>query len=178
MVSHQLVHDDVGAGAAVVDVPHDMEMIHHQTLDQMAQGGDELLGPTHPDDGLDDRVIIGFFIDPLLLFHHQLLDHVGKFRGQGLADLGAGIFACGALADLDQAIQGDLVPVLAVLVLLGLYHRVLWPDRRPGSRYAQCARQVFLCGGVSAAGRMQAYCEPSGLYHLRAVCATVLSPSL
>ena len=31
------------------------------------------------------------------------------------------------------------------------------PNRRHEFRYAKCARQTFMCGGASAAGRMKVY---------------------
>ena len=38
------------------------------------------------------------------------------------------------------------------------------PNRRHEFRYAKCARQTFMCGGASAAGRMKVYYESLNSY--------------
>ena len=44
-----------------------------------------------------------------------------------------------------------------------LYFENLPPNRRHAFRDAKCARQTFMIGGASAAGRMKVYFESSAL---------------
>ena len=118
MVVHQLVHDDMRSGPPVVDVPHDMEVIHHQPLDQGGNGRNKAFRPADPDDGHDDLVVVGFLVVDLRLLRDQLLNHIGKILRQSLAHLGACILAGSPLAHLDQTVQVDLVPVFHVVLVL------------------------------------------------------------
>ena len=118
MVGHQLVHDDVGSRSPVVNIPQDMEMVHNQPLDQFTEGHDEFLCPPHPYDGGHNGAVIGFLVPHVHLFRNQFFNHICKFRRQGLADFGAGVLAGRPLAHLNQAVQGNLVPVLLVMYLL------------------------------------------------------------
>ena len=45
VVVQQQVQDDVGPGAAVEQIPHDVQLVHRQPLDELAQPGDEPVGP-------------------------------------------------------------------------------------------------------------------------------------
>ena len=56
MVAHQQVKDDVGAGAAVEQVAHDVELVHGQPLDELAETDDELIGAAILDDAADDLI--------------------------------------------------------------------------------------------------------------------------
>ena len=42
-----------------------------------------------------------------------------------------------------------------------VYYKNPPPNRRHTFRDTQCARQTFMCGGVSAAGRTEVYCAAS-----------------
>ena len=118
MVVHQLVHDDMRPRSPVIDISHNMKVIHDQALDQ---GGDRRNKPfrsAYPDDRHDDLIIVGFLIVDLRLLRDQLLDDIGKILRQGFAHLGAGILARRPLAHLDQTVQVDLVPVLHIILCL------------------------------------------------------------
>ncbi len=93
-------------------------MVHNKALYQFTESHDKLPSSSHPDNGLYDGVVIGLFVSHIHLFRNQFLNHIGKLLGQSLSHLGPGVFAGSPLAHLDQAVQGNLVPVLPVLYML------------------------------------------------------------
>ncbi len=104
VIAHQLVHDDMRPRTAVENIPHDVQVIYGQALDQLAERHNKLLRPADTDDGLHNRVIIRLLVRQIRLLGDELFHHVGKFRGKRLADLGARILARRAAADLDQPV--------------------------------------------------------------------------
>ena len=111
------VHDDVGARTAVVDVAHDVQRVDGEALDEVAQGHDEVIRPPGADDGGDDDVDVGLLVGVDARLVEQLLDDVGEVAGQGFAHLRTGVFGRNVLADLDQLVQGDLIPVVQFRLL-------------------------------------------------------------
>ena len=94
-------------------------MVHRQPLDDLADGLDDLGGLADINDGADDDVIIIPLVRLLIADVEQLIDDVGITLGQGVAYLGAGIFGGQEAAKLQQPVQGDPVPFIQVLRLLG-----------------------------------------------------------
>ena len=116
MVLLQHIHNDMRAGASVVNVAHDVEMVNDHSLDQVAERADKLRCPSDLDDRMDDLVVVRFLVLHLLLLRDQFLDHIGEVPRQRLSDLGSGIFGTHPLGDLHQPVQRDLVPVLNVFL--------------------------------------------------------------
>ena len=92
MVIQQGIHHDIRPGAAVVNIPDDVHMVHRQPLDDLADGLDDLGGLADINDGADDDVIIIPLVRLLIADVEQFIDDVGITLGQGVAYLGAGIF--------------------------------------------------------------------------------------
>ena len=118
VVFHQTIHNKMRPRTSVINISQHMEMIHNKTLNQFCQGNDEILCPADLNDGIDDGIVICFFIQNFRLLCDQLLDHIGIVCRKCLTDLGTGIFGCRCLAYFDQTIKCDLVPVLHVFFLL------------------------------------------------------------
>ena len=118
MMGHQLIHNQMRPRSPIVNISQNMQMIHNQPLNQAAESNDTLLHPAYPDNGLNNGIVIGFLIRHIDLFRNQLFNHIGKFRRQSLSHLGPGIFAGRLLADFDQAVHGNPVPVLPIGNLL------------------------------------------------------------
>ena len=76
------------------------------------------LGPVDVDDGVDDVLVIVLFIVNLVVGVEQLVNDVGVFRRQGLADLGTGVLGGGQAAHLDEPVEGDAVPFAHVVDLV------------------------------------------------------------
>ena len=149
VVVHQLVHDDMGSRPPVIDISHNMKMVHDQALDQRGDCRYKPFRPSDPDDRHDDLIIIGFFIIDLRLFRDQLLDNIGKIPRQGFAHLGAGILARRPLAYLDQTVQVHLVPVLHIIFRLPydphLFFRIIDQRRqRPFFPCTQCIAEYLV----------------------------------
>ena len=105
------LHDEMRAGAAVVDVAEDVELVDAQTLNHVAHGLDEVLGLAGEDDGLDDAVEVGLLLVVVGSLVEELLDDVGIAAGQGFAHLRARVFRRHGAHHLDQLIERDLVEV-------------------------------------------------------------------
>ena len=106
----------MGTWPPVIDISHDMQVIHCKPLNQLTQGNDELLRLSDSDNRAHDRVIVRSLIHDIRLLRNQLFDDIGKILRQGFPHLGAGVFAGCPLADLNQTVQGNLVPVLHVVL--------------------------------------------------------------
>ena len=91
-----------------------MQMVDHQTLDQVAHRDDELLRAVCLDDGGDDRVEVFALVVDVVILVKQLVDDVAVPARQGAAHLGARVFGGAQAADLEQAAERDAVPLGAV----------------------------------------------------------------
>ena len=109
----QGLHDQVCARAAVVDVADDVERVDDQPVDDIADGGDEVVRPAGGDDRVDDRhhvaALVLIVLDP---FVKEFFDNIGILFREGLADLRTGIFRRADGHYLDDAHQHDAVPFL------------------------------------------------------------------
>ena len=65
---------------------------------------------------MDYFIIIGFLILNFFLLCNQLFDNIGKILRQRLPYLGTGIFRGNPLYHLHQPVQGNLVPVVDILL--------------------------------------------------------------
>ena len=107
------------APGPVEDVPHQMEVVHRQPLDELAQLDEEVGGPVQVDDGVDDVLVVVPLVRLVLLVVgvDQLVDDVGVLRGHGLADLGAGVLGADQAAQVDEPVEGDAVPLPHIVAL-------------------------------------------------------------
>ena len=119
VVGHQAVHDDVGAGAPVKDVPHQVEVVHRQALDELAQLDQEIGRPVQVDDGVDDVFIVIPLVRLIFLVVgvDQLVDDIGVLRRHGLAHLGPGVLGADQAAQVDEPVEGDAVPFPHIVAL-------------------------------------------------------------
>lgn len=118
MVLHQTVHNEMRSRSTVKNISQDMKVIDNKTLDQLCQGYDEILRTADLNDRIYDRIIISFFVQDFCLLRDQFLDHISIICRQCLADFGSGIFGCSGLADFDQTVQRDLVPIFHIFFYL------------------------------------------------------------
>ena len=122
MVVEQQVQDDVGPGAAVEQIPHDVQLVHRQPLDELAQPGDEPVGPAVFDDAAHDLAVIEVFVVVLKVGVEQLVQHIAAPRRQAGADIAAGMLGGHQPANVDQPEQRLAVPAFqrGLAGLLGL----------------------------------------------------------
>ena len=116
---HQGIHNTVGAGAAVIQIAHDVQLIHGQALDQLAEMNDKRIGLAVFDDADDDLIIIHLFVMVFKMGVQQFVQNMCALWRQAAAHMGAGVLAADQAAKLDQAQQGVLVPVIQVFFALG-----------------------------------------------------------
>ena len=135
MVIHQQIHDDIRTRAAVEDIPHDMQVIDDQTLDQVAHRDDELLCAVGLDDGRNNRIEVFALIVNVIILVEQFVDDVAVPARQGAAHLFARVFGRAQAADLEQTAERDAVPLCAVGrgldQLRELFFRVVDERREP-----------------------------------------------
>ena len=133
VVVQKRVHDDIRAGTAVKDVADDVHMVHGQPLDYRAERRDEVRRLTDFDDGGDDVLVVFLLVEFIAVGVQQFLNDVCVVRGQGLADLGAGVARAYAAAELDKTIESDAVPLIQVVDLgLELLQLLLGIDDQGG----------------------------------------------
>ena len=118
MIVKQPVHDQMRTRSPVINIPDNVQMIYHKTLDQIGDRHNKFPGAVDPDHGHDDRIIVGFFVVDLCPFRDQLFDHICEIFRQCLAHLGTGILARRTFAHFDQTVQMDHIPVLHVRLRL------------------------------------------------------------
>ena len=93
LAGEQIVHDDMCPGASVEDVAQNVKLVDAEPLDDIADGGDEVLGLACLYDGFDDALEVGFLVIVHGILMQQFFYNVGKLPGQSLAYLATGIFA-------------------------------------------------------------------------------------
>ena len=112
VVAQKQVQDDVGPGPAVEQVAHDVQFVHRQPLDQLAQPGDEPVGPAVFDDAAHDLAVVEVLVVVLKVGVEQLVQHIAAARRQAGAHIAAGVLGGDQPADVDQPEQGLAVPAL------------------------------------------------------------------
>ena len=95
-------------------------MVHNQALDEIAHGNDKILRPVDVDDGGDDIFIVFPLVVVLIIGVDELVNDVGILLGHGLADLGAGVLGGGHPAHVNEAVQGDSVPLVHFRLIAGV----------------------------------------------------------
>ena len=111
VVVHQRVQNDVRPRTTVKDIAHQMKMVHRQSLDELAQLHQEVGGPVDVDDGGNDILVIVPLVHVLIVSMDHFINDVGVLRRHSLTDLGTGVFGADQTAHLDQAVEGDPVPL-------------------------------------------------------------------
>ena len=112
MVAHQQIQNNVRAGAAVKQVAHDMQLIHRQMLDQLAQAHDKAVGAAILDDAAHDLAVVQVFIVILKVGVEQLVQNIAAAGRQTAAHMVAGVLGGHQTADVDQLEKGLGVPLL------------------------------------------------------------------
>ena len=113
----QHIHDFVRTGATVIDVAQEVEHVDGQLLDEVTHGNDEVINAMCRYDGLDNHVHIGLLVGIAAVLVQKLLDDVGEVLRQCLVNLGAAVFGRDIAAHLHQAVDGDEIPVVEVILV-------------------------------------------------------------
>ena len=116
VMTHQQIQNNVRAGAAVKQVAHDMQFIHRQMLDQLAQPHDKAVGAAILDDAAHDLAVVQVFIVILKVGMEQLVQNIAAAGGQTAAHMVAGVLGGHQTADIDQLEKGLGVPLLQCIL--------------------------------------------------------------
>lgn len=68
VLQEQPVHDCSRSRSSVENITHNMQMIHNQTLNQIAHSHNKFLSTVDADDRIDNLIIISFFIQNIFSF--------------------------------------------------------------------------------------------------------------
>ena len=86
MVGHQSVHDGSCSRTSVKNIPHDMQMIHNKTLNQIAHSHNEFLSTINADDRIDDLIVVCLFIQDIFSLVKKFFYDIGEVFRQCLSD--------------------------------------------------------------------------------------------
>ena len=111
-MAHEQVQNDVRTRAAVKQVAHDVQLVHRQMLDQLAQPHDETVCPAVLDDAAHDLPIIQVFVVVLKMGVEQLVQDIAAAGRQALPHMVAGVFGRYQPTDVNEPQQGVGVPLV------------------------------------------------------------------
>ena len=112
VVAHEQIQNDVRARATVKQVAHDVELVHRQMFDQLAQPHDETVCPAVLDDAAHDLPIIQVFVVVLKMGVEQLVQDIAAAGRQALPHMVAGVFGRYQPTDVNEPQQGVGVPLV------------------------------------------------------------------
>ena len=119
IAGHEAVHYDVRPGAPVENVAHNVQLVHNQRLNDLADGPDHIGGLTDLDDGVDDVFVLVPAGAALLNEVNQLIQNLLIVRVHIGADLGSGVLGGHEPAQVNQTVDGQPVPLVQILLLIG-----------------------------------------------------------
>ena len=141
MMRHQTVQNAVRARAAVKQVAHNVQTVHSQPLDDLAEADNIGVGAVIADDALNDLTVILVLVVVLKVGVKQLVEDVAAVLRQTVAHMVAGMLAGHEPAQVDEPQQRLTVPLFqrflvgAALLELGqLLVRIVDQSRQLGPR--------------------------------------------
>ena len=115
MVLHQLVEDMVGTRAAVEQVADDMQPVHGQLLNQVAQRHNQRFGNPGKQHRVNNLPEIAALVRVGVVGQQQLIEHKGIIRVHTAVHARTGVLAGDLTADLHQPVNRDFTPFVEVL---------------------------------------------------------------
>ena len=92
-----------------------MQLVYHQSLNDVCQGNDKVIGTSSRDNGLKDNVVISHLIRNASIFVQELLNDVTEIFGQRFSHFRARIFAGHITTHHYQLVQGNVIPIVNIL---------------------------------------------------------------
>ena len=109
---HELVHDNVRARSTVEDIADDMQTVHSQVLDQVAERPDELVPHLDVDDGVNDLIVVNFLVVIVVVHMKKFVDDICECRWHFFTHLRSCKLRGYFFTDAHQAVDRDPLPVL------------------------------------------------------------------
>ena len=122
---HQGIKNDIGARPAVKNIADNMQMVDNKRFDHTTYSFNKILGAVDVNNGRNDIFIVVLLIMDLVIGIEQLVDNICILRRQRLAHLGTRVFRCDEPADLNQAVQRQLIPFVKILHALAHFIQLL-----------------------------------------------------
>ena len=120
VVAHELVQYDIRPGAAVKQVPHDVQLVHSQPLDELTQPDDEPVSAAIFDDTAHDLPVIKVLVVVLKVGMEQLIQNIPAAGRQAGAHMLPGMLGGHQPADINELKQGLCVPVVKRFLIRAL----------------------------------------------------------
>ena len=92
-----------------------MQLVNGQSLYDVAQSHNEIVGSACRDDGVYNNGHVGSLVLVIGTFVQQFFDDVGKLLWQRFANLATGVFRRHIATHLYQLVNGDVIPIVNVL---------------------------------------------------------------
>ena len=112
VVAHEQIEDDIRAWAAVEQVAHDVQLVHCQMLDQLAQPHDKAVGAAIFNDAAHDLAVVQILVVILKMGVEQLVQNVAAAGRQASAHMVAGMLRGHQTADINKPQQRFGVPLI------------------------------------------------------------------
>ena len=114
MVIAKDVHDVMRPVSSIKDVTQNMERIDGQSLDQLAEGDDEIVCPTGADDGVDNHFDVCLSVRKHGVVVQQFLNDIRELLRQCFPNLGTGILGRNILTQGNQLVQCSEIPTFNI----------------------------------------------------------------
>ena len=116
---NQGIHDNVRPGAPVKNIAHNVQPVHHQPLDQLADGLDHIGSLADLHRGVDDVFVLILPEASLPRQMYQFVDDLLIIRRHQGANLLPGVFGRHIPAQLHQPVDGQPIPFVQIVALIG-----------------------------------------------------------
>ena len=116
MMRHETVQNAVRARAAVKQVAHNVQTVHSQPLDDLAEADNIGVGAVIADDALNDLAVILVLVVVLKVGVKQLVEDVAAVLRQTAAHMVAGMLAGHEPAQVDEPQQRHAIPGVQVFL--------------------------------------------------------------
>ena len=114
---HQLVHDDIRTRSTIKDIADNVQTVHSQVLDQVAQCLDKFISHTDIDDGVDDLIVVHLLIIIVVVHMQKLIDDIRECRRHFFTHFRSCKFRGNLFTDAHQTVDRDSLPVFCIFSL-------------------------------------------------------------
>ena len=118
MEMHQLIHNNVRPRPSIENVSDNMKTVNSQILNQLTQSHNKFISNSCINNGTDNFFIVYPLIFIIVIHMKKLVDYIAKFSGHFFTNLGTSVFGRYLLADLNQSVYRNPLPVLRTSPLL------------------------------------------------------------
>ena len=115
---HQRIHNDIRTGPPVENITHNVQIVHNQRLDHLADGFNHIGGLTNLDGGVDHVFIQILSGATFLCQMDQLVQDLLIIGIHVRTDFGTSVLGGDIAAQIHQTVNGEPVPLIQILVFI------------------------------------------------------------